>query len=309
MKKVLIERRQNITPADFHHDHIQGMGKPVIITDATEGWPACSKWTFDFFKSAYGSDFATASHGLSGDIAKMTKLATYIDCLDTPDQLPGFWVNMQEMRPLQTAPEPTTLPPYLTGWHAFQRHPELYEDIKPAPYFISDWTLGLDRAIRDLLQFTCGRNYWTLFIGPTGSLSDLHQDFWHTHSYLAQVHGIKRVILFSPEDSQFLYDGRVDPEQPDFEQFALFDKATMYEGVIEPGDILFTPPNWWHCVRALENSITVSHNFFNEVNFSEHLVRLIRKLPTLANVVDETSVLREALQINWRSKGFAKLDA
>ena len=47
--------------------------------------------------------------------------------------------------------------------------------------------------------------------------------------------------------------------------------ATAYEGVLNPGELLFIPADWWHWVRGLEKSITVSHNFFNDVNFSAHV--------------------------------------
>src|SRR5262245_7750038 len=57
MKTVQIDRKQNLTPEDFIRDHLQGVGQPVIITDAIQSWPAFAKWTFDYFKESYGSDF------------------------------------------------------------------------------------------------------------------------------------------------------------------------------------------------------------------------------------------------------------
>ena len=54
MKRIQIERKSKVSPADIAREHLQGVGKPVIITDATENWPARSKWTFEFFKTAYG---------------------------------------------------------------------------------------------------------------------------------------------------------------------------------------------------------------------------------------------------------------
>ena len=299
VKKVAVERKKSVSPADFVREHIDGVGKPVVVTDAMDGWPARTKWTFDFFRNAYGSDFATAPLGLYGDAAKLTKLAAYIDHLDSPEAMPGFWVNSKDRRPLRTPPESPALLPYLVEWPAFQLHPELYDDIKPAPYFVDDWTLALTSDLRELFQSTCGRSYCAVFLGPAGSLSPLHQDFWHTHAYLAQIHGRKRAMLFSPEDSGFLYRGEVDPEQPDFERFPLFERATAHECVIEPGDVLFIPPDWWHHVRGLEKSITMSNNFFNETNFAEHMTRILRKLPTLVQGLEKSPALRAALGIDW----------
>ena len=93
-----------------------------------------------------------------------------------------------------------------------------------------------------------------------------------------------------------------DPEQPDVERFPLFERATAYECVIGPGDALFIPPDWWHHVRGLEKSITMSNNFFNETNFSEHMTRILRKLPVLVQAIEKSPALREALRIDWNLK-------
>jgi hypothetical protein len=294
-----------VSPAELARHHLQGRGMPVIITDATEHWPARSKWTFEFFKAAYGSDLITPSLGLGSDVAKLTKLAAYIDFLDTPTaELPGFWLD-KAGQPLPVAPEPGASPPYLYNWRAFHRHPDLYNDITPVPYFVLDLVFALSPTLREVFEWTSKIDYWAVYLGPAGSLSQLHQDYWNTHAYLAQIRGRKRAILFSPEDSDFLYGARVDPEQPDFGRFPLFDRATAYECVIEPGETLLMPADWWHCVRGLEKSITVSHNFFNESNLTEHMTRILRKLPTLIEGLERSPKWREELRIRWRSPDVA----
>ena len=294
-----------MSQSDLTRDHFQGRGMPVIITDATEHWPARSKWTFAFFRAAYGSDWATAPLGLASDVARLTNLAAYIDFLDTPTaELTGFWVD-KAGRPLPVAPEPGASPPYLYNWRAFHRHPELYNDITPAPYFGLDLVSTLSPTLREVFEWTSKTDYWAIYLGPAGSLSWLHQDYWNTHAYLSQIQGRKRAILFSPEDSDFLYGAKVDPEQPDFERFPLFDRATAYECVIEPGETLLMPADWWHHVRGLEKSITVSHNFFNESNFTEHMTRILRKLPTLVEGLERSPKWREELCIRWRSPDVA----
>lgn len=307
MKKISIERKRGLLPEEFRRDHLNGAGTPVIVPDASAQWAANTKWTFEFFKSAFGSDFVSVGFGVGSDVnvAKRTTLAAYINYLDTPeDELPGFWVSALDMKPLRTAPPAPGLPAYLMEWQAFQRHPELYDDIQPHPIFIADWVAPLDSALRGLFESVSRREFWSLYIGPRNSLSRLHQDFWSTHSCLTQIQGRKRAVLFSPEDSRFLYEGHVDPEQPDFERFELFSRATAYECVLEPGETLFTPPRWWHHVRALDKSITISHNFFNDANVNDYLAGLIRKLPKLARLIDENEQLRRTLDITWDTADF-----
>ncbi len=310
MKRIQIERKSKVLPADIAREYLQGIGKPVIVTDATENWRARSKWTFEFFKTTYGLDPALAWLGRGSGPGKLTTLSAYIDFLDAPlTELPGVWTGKdigkdgQPPRVVRGAS-----PFYLLGWYAFRQHPELYDDIAPAPYFVQDLVSALNPTLRDVFEWTSNTEYTAIFIGPKDSLSALHDDYWDTHAYLVQIQGRKRAILFSPKDSDFLYGGQVDPEQPDFERFPLFDRATAYECVIEPGDTLLMPANWLHHVRGLEKSITLSHNFFNDSNFSKHMTHILRELPRIVKGVDSAPNWRQELRIKWRSSDFTATD-
>ncbi len=304
MNRVAIERIESASIAEFG----KAMGaatRPVVITNATQSWAARSKWTFEYLKAAYGSDFVSAPLGLMSDVTKLTKLGAFIDYVERPEAgLKGFWVNRKDGRPLREEPASQQLPHYLFSWRGFQRLPELYDDIFPPPGFIEDWQLALTAEVREAFEAACGREYFSIFIGPEGALSRLHQDFWQTHAYLAQIKGRKKCFLFPPGDRECLYAGQVDPEAPDLERFKNFAHATMHECVIEPGDLLYIPPNWWHQVRSLEKSITVSHNFFNASNFSAHLEGIFRNVPRLVEGIESSSSLKENLRIDWRSRGF-----
>jgi Cupin-like domain len=303
MKRADIVRKSGVTADEIAREHLQGPGSPVVITDGIESWPARSKWTFDFFKKSYGSDLASAWLGVDSPVGKITKLATYIDFLDKPSEpLPGIWIGKDGL-PLPAAPKHEASPPYLIGWNAFQ-HAELYDDITPAPYFVSDLVSALSPTLREMLEQTSGRAYTAIYMGPAGSLSRLHRDYWKTHAYLAQIKGRKRATLFSPRDTDFLYNGEVDPEQPDFDHFPLFAQATAHECVIGPGDTLLLPANWWHHVRGIEKSITVSHNFFNETNLTAYLSSILENLPRLVEGLEKSPKWREELGLRWRRSNF-----
>ena len=51
---------------------------------------------------------------------------------------------------------------------------------------------------------------------------------------------------------------QVDCEKPNYEQFPRFRDATLIDFELAPGEILFVPVGWWHHVRALDWSISVS---------------------------------------------------
>lgn len=105
-------------------------------------------------------------------------------------------------------------------------------------------------------------NAW---LGPKGTVSPLHQD--PKNNILCQVYGSKQVLLYPPQDTEYLYPheeqmlsntARVDPLNPDFKVFPEFTKAKMFKCLLGPGEMLFIPVKWWHHVTALEKSFSIS---------------------------------------------------
>ncbi|WP_144150182.1 cupin-like domain-containing protein [Paraburkholderia sp. BCC1885] len=93
----------------------------------------------------------------------------------------------------------------------------------------------------------------------------LHCDL--ANSFLAQVHGRKRVRLFSPSQDEAVYaldafntfrPCRVDADAPDLARFPRFAEARGVDVVLEPGDLLVIPTGWFHCVWALDHVLSIS---------------------------------------------------
>ncbi|KAI7832051.1 hypothetical protein BX661DRAFT_179726 [Kickxella alabastrina] len=142
--------------------------------------------------------------------------------------------------------------------------------------FAQAFRLKRDFSLPDYTQVETGRrsnlgmsdgdvetNVW---IGPCGTVSPLHYDQFD--NLFAQVVGYKYFRLYSSAESDNLYPhskesllgntSRVDVEHPDFEKFSAFEKASYVECVVKPGDLLYIPPRWWHFVRALSVSASIS---------------------------------------------------
>jgi ribosomal protein L16 Arg81 hydroxylase len=84
---------------------------------------------------------------------------------------------------------------------------------------------------------------------------------------MAQVTGRKRYRLIPASQWQYVYNSTgvfsdVDSEDPDLDRYPEFRNATIIDIVMEPGEVLFIPVGWWHHVRALDVSVTVSFTNF-----------------------------------------------
>jgi hypothetical protein len=304
---VSIERTHGWSPESFAQNFLTGHGKPVIVTDAVASWPALSRWSFEVFKTRYGSDNVTPRTWLGPGGMKFVKLmsfADFIDYLDTPARpAPGLWLESKTLHPTQGPAETSTYPLYL-AWTAFTLHPELLEEVHLSPEFVEDLLPCLPEALQRILDQATRYFAAGLMIGARHAQIGLHYDFLDSHAYLAQIVGRKRCVLFSPADSAALYDGKVDVDAPDDDRFPLFRNATRYECILEPGELLFIPSRWWHHVVCLEKSITVNYNFFNRVNMAPYFTHLLRDLPKIVKGIARMPEERQALGINWECRGF-----
>jgi hypothetical protein len=248
-----IDRRSGLDPARFAEEFLDGLGRPVVVTDALERHPARQRWTLDYLADRLGDEVVTATWPApvrQPEIVVRMRLRDYIDYVKDPDRPPVCEVVTGDLATLRGRL-------YVASWRPVTR---LGDDYSLHPYFVEDFTRLLTPAMKARL------NGWVL-VGPAGALSRLHFDALSTHAYLGQFYGTKRCVLFSPADSPYLYGGQVDPGAPDLEKFPLYAQATPFECVLQPGELVFMPANWWHYVVCLEPSITVSFNFINSTNF------------------------------------------
>jgi ribosomal protein L16 Arg81 hydroxylase len=113
-----------------------------------------------------------------------------------------------------------------------------------------------------------------MWIGPAGTVTSLHHDL--TNNFIAQIVGRKRVKLAPAADVGKLYNARhVFSEIPDLEdpgidlaRYPRLSELRLYDVLLEPGEILFVPLGWWHQVKSLDFSVTITFTNFRWANDS-----------------------------------------
>ncbi|EPB92280.1 hypothetical protein HMPREF1544_00849 [Mucor circinelloides 1006PhL] len=149
-------------------------------------------------------------------------------------------------------------PAYLAQHDVFYQIPRLERDIIVPDYCYIEPKLNelYTSHAHDVIK-----NAW---FGPKGTVSPLHQDPYH--NLLCQVVGRKYLRLISPLQSDLVYPreglmtntSQVDIDHVDLNQFPRFKEANYCDCILEEGQVLYIPPKWWHYVKSLETSFSVS---------------------------------------------------
>lgn len=131
--------------------------------------------------------------------------------------------------------------------------------------------------------------YAALFLGSSRDKSPLHYDLGGEGKVMVQVRGQKNVVLFPPdqvrsfylrglfEPAQYPFDhtfvARADPRAPDFARFPELASARGLEAVLEPGDVLYWPPFWFHDFANLSDPTFAAVAVLEELRPSVMLFR------------------------------------
>ena len=287
---IEVKRYRNVTKEQLYEIHYGPKGLPVILEEATSSWRAISAWNLEFFRTRYRDGTITPSSNYPRSV-KVMKLGDYLSYVeDQLIQTSGFWIDMDSKLPREETAADRESPLYLSNWNVFPFYPELLKDVSPDPECIDDQLSLLPEDLQASL-LESAYNSRSVLIGPAGSSSPLHYDFLDTHAYIAQVQGSKVCTLYSPSDGRFLYDGRVNPENGNLDQYPLLAKAQAYSCVLNPGEVLLIAAGWWHFIRNLEISIAVNYNFFNRTNRDSFFKNLAQVMPELERRMAEHSHL------------------
>ena len=250
-----IEETTNFDSKNFKKNYFNKK-KPVLLKGYGNNWKAKSKWTLDFLSSLESDKQVSLEIGANNQNATnfvKQNLSDYINSLKNDEDK-----DKKDRK-------------YLTLFNIFDKFPFLKEDLE-----LSIFT-----------KYTVENDIFA-WIGPEGTVTGFHYD--SLHNLLAQVKGKKLVILVSPSDNKNMYvsdkfeygaiSSQVDINNYNEEKHPKFREAKYFSVVLEPGDVIYIPKGWWHYVRSLETSISISNfgAFLSDVIIMKPLERILYSL-------------------------------
>ena len=209
---------------------------PVLLTGLMTGWPALERWSPAYFKERLGDAPIVVTSGRAADPdydrnypahRETTTMAQFADRVAAAGESNDFYM-VSNNRNLE----------------ASSLRPLLDDVVIPGDYLDPDRLSGCV----------------SLWFGPAGTLTPLHHDT--TSVLFCQIVGRKRFRLIPPQETSLLagardYYASIDDARPG---------ASIKEVVVSAGEALFLPVGWWHEVRSLDASISLSFTNFRRTN-------------------------------------------
>lgn len=218
-------------------DQYYSQNKPVILTGLMNNWAALQRWTPEYLKEKYGNVSIQVQGNRNAD--------------------PNYEINLEQHRKTMLFQDyidwvvhagETNDYYMVANNHTLNREEMqgLFEDMEIFPEYLNP-------------DIKAGRTFF--WFGSAGTVTPLHHD--PINIFLAQVSGRKLIKMIPPQQTPFLYNtigvfSPIDPANPDYSRYPLYRNVRSIDVILHPGEVIFLPVGWWHYVKALEISISVS---------------------------------------------------
>jgi Cupin-like domain len=249
----VVPRVDKVSRAEFLLRYYSA-NRPVIFTQLINHWEAIRSWTPEYLARKCGNVVTEVMTNRGSD--------------------PAYEINMESHKTKMLFEDfvkkvfdsESTNDFYMTGNNHFLENPQvqcLLEDIDVSKEYLNPEIPGFSF-------------FW---FGPRGTITQPHHD--ELNILMCQVLGRKAVTLVSPDQTHLLYNrlgvySDVNWLNPDFGQHPLFRHVHSIDIVLQPGEALFLPVGWWHYIRSLDPSLSISFSNFvfpNEYQYVDPEIR------------------------------------
>jgi len=251
IKQSPVQRESRLTKDEFLTLH-KKPEKPVVMENLTENWPAREKWSIDYIKEHIGHKIVTlydskpsVDYRHQYDPAAKMDLKSYFELLEKGEN---------DLR--------------LFFYNILAEAPELTED-----FSYPDMGLSFFKKLP------------VLFAGGKGAKVQMHFDIDFADIFLCHFGGKKRVLLFPPDQTQYMYHVpfsfsslfSVDYDQPDYEKYPALKHLNGEVAELNHGDVLYIPPGYWHYIVYEEMGLSMALRAFprKPMNFMKMMNNLI----------------------------------
>ena len=256
----------NINPRDFHKKYFHNP-QPVVFKGAAKKWSAFNKWSPDFFKNKYGE-------------TKVILFDASVKSLDSNEISETSIVNFKKFIEMMQSGSKE----YVRFCPILDKNPELLEHID------NNWLLNYSNSKSK------GSKH-QLFIGGKNTSTSIHSAIGS--NLFVQIHGRKEWYIYDtfynpllqPKvDKSVFFRSNVSAKKPD----NIFKKAKGWRVILEPGDILYNPPFFWHEVHNLDTTVGFGYRWFsfNEI-IKSSLIKFILTLTATNPSIRKAKKLEE----------------
>lgn len=246
----------DISPEEFHEIYLKP-NTPVVFRGMAKHWEAVKSWTPEFFSSNYGDELVSTrvrANELNEEAYRYVDipLSEVVENIKNGGTYyPGHTEDLFNRNPtLRNALDLTTMGKYLSTRD---------KRIMSTQLFLSGG------GVRSGWHATGGPNLFTMVYGrKEWTLVHPKHSMW--------MHPITRKDMFY---TATMLDWNKSNDEIEADGYPLYRYIPKFTAVLEPGDVLFSPHWWWHCVNTPEPSIGIASRAINKLVMGHELFSLM----------------------------------
>ncbi|KAI9098341.1 hypothetical protein DFS34DRAFT_620601 [Phlyctochytrium arcticum] len=292
---------------EFYHNHLEPAIPCILYCPLQPAFEECTEVVSNVSTGSPSDTSISASVPL-----RNVRIPRYNEIAHLYGSYPVLATNNETTQPLSTfldhmkSGDGTT---YLKDWHfVLQHRKHLLDEGNLSgrtwlPYRVPIW-FGDDWLNEFYDQTSNEDDYRFVYMGASGTYTPLHCDILTTHSWSANLCGVKKWTFFPPSQAPYfssppgalIEDLRcITPETcPSF--YTHTTPIVIYQN---EGEILFVPSGWYHQVENIGPTLSMNHNWCNASNLPSICECLLKDLREIERAIGEHK--EEMGEVEWEN--------